>query len=193
MSANKHLSQIDMAVPPTEDNHVVRLTELTGAISTKLDKTAIVSMSYAEFDSLPVKDQNTVYIVPDYPNGSNVITNPLLAAKPHLWVTGVEYDFGDGSFGQRFKNTITAAANTRSEIVLIANGIKTIENSNIMFQISSGDNWYSAGYPATTFPNTVSGGVQVSAAGALVLGTIYSSARTNAPYDVWVLYTKAVT
>jgi len=173
----------------------------------------VVTIDYSDYQLLNPKDPNTVYNVLNDPrdhdkNSYNLILNPaiqahnedttahtdirqmFMATKPHLWEAGTEYDFKDGSFGQRFQGTITASANTRNEVVLVASGVKTVERSNVMFQLAPGDNWYSGGYPATTFPNTVAGGVQVSTAGAAVLGTIYSSARTDAPYDVWIVYTK---
>ena len=119
-------------------------------------------------------------------------TNPVpLVMSPHLWEPGKEYIFEDGSFGQRFTGTITAAANAQAITVVNAN-IGDVNISNV-------GGWWQ---PGTVFPiwrdtightyENYASFVTLKDSGNLGLHIMTKSAvaRTNAPYDIWVRYIK---
>ncbi|MCL2576615.1 MAG: hypothetical protein FWE27_01000 [Defluviitaleaceae bacterium] len=119
---------------------------------------------------------------------------PDLMNSPHLWEIGTEYKFADGSYGQRFAGTITADSNVEIETSLSSN----LNSSNASI-ISCGGWWdFGNGY---RIPIGASIGGRYHAivgltplnhpgGGSLVFFTSRNSVRIDAPYDIWVRYTK---
>ena len=120
-----------------------------------------------------------------------------LVLSPHLWEPGKEYDFGDGSFGQRFVGTITAAANSVVNVTLLDPTVPRIS------PISCGGWVQMNGSTGWVFKSIILGGdstFQSNSWASLVAGQENSSSlglysknnqsRTNVPYDIWVRYTK---
>lgn len=113
--------------------------------------------------------------------------------KPNTWTVGTEYDFGDGVYGQRFTGTYTAAANADANAYTdkkLSNiSIESILNHGGWFDNGSGVKIAISGSAAGQSTNYRASEILYSSEG-LILKTFSSVARTNAPYDVWVLYTK---
>lgn len=125
--------------------------------------------------------------------GSAPNKNSLLLTRPDLWTPGTEYDFGGGLYGYRKTGTITVAANTEYNITPIIPSTSTAKiisyggwvtyNNNTDAQMQLGYNQaQSAGdsYSAAFYVNS----------NGISLTSCTTVARTNAPYDVWVTYTK---
>ena len=116
-----------------------------------------------------------------------------LISRPDLWPENTELDFGDGLYGQRFTGKITQAANSKAQIMFIY---------SIGKLISYGGEWQwgSSTVERATIPDffingsgifTTGGFLFKTGTGGLRFDSYSSGDRTNAPYDVWVLYTKA--
>lgn len=114
------------------------------------------------------------------------IPQPSLVLAPHLWPVNTEVDLGDGSYGWRTTGTITAAAQVQP-------GVNIGIDMNTRRTINFGGWWYIGnGYTQIGSSNT---GLSTA---EIYWATIWMSelrsrsnvARTNAPYDVWVRYTK---
>jgi hypothetical protein len=111
-----------------------------------------------------------------------------------LWAIGVEIAFGDGSFGWRATGTISIGASIPSEIIL--NPAVTSNNGSL---ISYGGWWTiesgaKIGIPSGWWGNaTMSnyGFVQLKVTDGIAFNSSRIQQRTNAPYDVWVRYTKS--
>lgn len=130
-----------------------------------------------------------------YAKTNRQLTKEMLMMKPNLWTPGVEYDFGDGVYGQRFKGTKTgnelAGANN-----LVTGVAKTAQvlNSGGMVDMSgtAGTNWYNTS------------GVWDSGSGGVYRPLFTNSNQTlqfycknnqgittgNIQYDIWMIYTK---
>jgi len=115
-----------------------------------------------------------------------------LSTTPHLWVDdGSEIDLGDGTFGRRWAGGITDTAGVLNNKTLYT----IVEPININ---SCGGNWYNgrSTYIIGHYYNTSEySGVQIQVAPGsldafLFLTTMTARARNNAPYDVWIRYTK---
>lgn len=111
--------------------------------------------------------------------------------KPNLWTPGVEQSFGDGVYGQRFVGTISAAAKATNAATLLPAGHPPIK------LMSCGGEWeYSKGRTMNvgmrwTSAQYASGLDNMTGVGdALNFGSVCPLARSNAKYDVWILYTK---
>jgi hypothetical protein len=136
--------------------------------------------------------------------GSNIITkgsiyirayrlpnnNSDLMNKPNLWQPGIEYDFGDGVYGQRFTGTIAAAANTKSTL-----DISTTLNGSIAYPIDMGGWWQftNTANNKVPFPHYDTDAYYAAAFFrdvSLRFITLSGGQRTNAPYDIWFLYSK---
>lgn len=109
-----------------------------------------------------------------------------LILRPDLWDANTEIDFGNGLYGQRFTGTITANASAGNTIHLYATDIRIYQfggwvqynNMGGTMQLAYNEN---SGY-AFSFYSTPSGG--------LSFFSLSTSARTNAPYDIWCTYHK---
>lgn len=111
--------------------------------------------------------------------------------KPNTWAVGVEQNFGDGVYGQRFVGTISAAANAANTTTLLPAGHPPIK------LMSCGGEWeYSKGQTMNvgmcwTTARYASGLDNMTGTGnALDFGSVCLTARSNAKYDIWILYTK---
>jgi hypothetical protein len=107
--------------------------------------------------------------------------------RPDLWTPGIEYDFGNGLFGQRFIGTVTQAGGTNMDTTLISSGVSIPHgfggwwaHANLNKAVANGS--FGGG--------TYNSGVYVSTAGLMAMLTRDPGQRTNAPYDVWVTYGK---
>lgn len=125
------------------------------------------------------------------------ITSSYDANKPHLWPENTEINLGDGLYGYRATGTITAAANYQHQIILR-------ESTSPYCIVSSGGYWNfrdankndiyylghyildSAGTKRFSVINCHKQGSNYQ----LVMLSISTDTRTNAPYDIWVTYTK---
>ncbi|MDR0608130.1 MAG: hypothetical protein LBG52_07520 [Candidatus Peribacteria bacterium] len=98
---------------------------------------------------------------------------------------------GKNIYRRNFTGTITATADEQVVTVLLGANIVdsivdcggwVIPNSNTMKKTS---------FPMVSFNTTFISNLSIRAAdSALVLGTKYILARTDAPYNIWVEYTK---
>lgn len=109
-----------------------------------------------------------------------------LINRPDKWTANTEYSFGDGLYGYRAVGTITVAANTHTQIGINL-GIKKI--------VDCGGYWEDdQGYVFP--PNMKDEYGTLSYTFAYSNGVFYfwslrhSVSRTDAPYDIWCLYTK---
>jgi hypothetical protein len=115
--------------------------------------------------------------------------------RPDLWPVGVELDFGNGLLGQRFVGTITEVANVNTTTVLIPDMPTTSS-------VRDAGGCLSYGYSQTTLKQTLGAsnvrGLEFwssvfllhATPSSLGLRSITGLDRHNAPYDVWVTYTK---
>lgn len=110
----------------------------------------------------------------------------LQLSRPDLWPVNTEIDFGNGLYGQRFTGTITAAANAGNTVHLYATHVKVYQfggwvqyaNNGGTMQLAYNEN---SGYAFSLYS---------APSGGLSLFNLSSSARTNAPYDIWCTYHK---
>ena len=105
--------------------------------------------------------------------------------SPHMWENGVEKDFGDGTFGIRFADTIATVANTWASKVLANN----IMIANIL---ACGGSAYDAGNRIalnTVIPNQ-EGFILLTASPPLVVEIYSTTTVPNFPFDIWLRYTK---
>jgi hypothetical protein len=115
-------------------------------------------------------------------NGSSKVS----INRPDLWTANVEYDFGNGLYGQRFTGTITVTKTNLAAVNL---------NLSASKMISSGGEWFDGvNYLSTDYTDLSSGigcGFVRTTSGYI---TFYSrlrdNDRDNAPYDIWVIYKK---
>lgn len=111
--------------------------------------------------------------------------------KPSTWTTEIEYDFGDGVYGKRFTGTITASANSWTNVTLLPAGsaaINIIDCGGHFYYctnqaVSIGTTWNSNSYNNGLDNMTPNGS-------ALNFGSSSACARTNEPYDIWIIYNK---
>lgn len=110
---------------------------------------------------------------------------------PNTWTPGVEYDFGNGLYGQRFIGTYTVAKATRSDIILDSS---LIPASVVDWggQIQESD-WY-VSLPHCFYSNSAVDEATLwwssSSSTTLRIAIQFQAAQTNSAYDVWVKYTK---
>jgi hypothetical protein len=114
-------------------------------------------------------------------------TNSDLMNKPNLWVPGVEYDFGDGVYGQRYTGTITVDANVRSEIYINdAGNVDTIVSCGGSIEMAPNKHKFMVGvYDINGFSTgmfTYDGKVAIESVSPVI--------RSGYAYDVWLTYTK---
>lgn len=119
-----------------------------------------------------------------------------LLNKPNLWVPGTEYDFGDNLYGQRFTGTYSTTQMIDTSI-LLCNTFETISiietGGQIQEQSESSTPWYN---PIPYAFNRGSSGYSQAVPWfdngnkAIKLQITMPKAQTDAPYDVWVKYTK---
>lgn len=110
---------------------------------------------------------------------------------PHLYSENVEYDLGDHSYIRRFKGNISSVPNMNVKTIL-ANSITSKEYT--LREI--GGSWV---YQSDPKEMTVLGGSNITGhtfgtvvltESGLFLETISIGDRLNAPYDIWIKYTK---
>ena len=114
--------------------------------------------------------------------------------KPNIWVVGTEYNFGDGLFGQRFQGNVTANGQVRVYTILDASlgNINIIKQGGNVFFINANDYGSVVNVIAQlnyNNPWNYNNLASVSTKGLVFENSCYYT-RTNAPYDIWVLYTK---
>ena len=115
--------------------------------------------------------------------------------KPNTWEAGVEQDFGNGVYGKRFTGTITADANAEAWIglsgripkinILSSGGYYTKLQNGVYRQYSVNAYRQYQWSEICFYPNT-----DDTSTGTLCFSSTANTARTDAPYDVWVLYTR---
>ncbi|MDR2889670.1 MAG: collagen-like protein [Lachnospiraceae bacterium] len=121
------------------------------------------------------------------------LNSASLIIRPDLWVSGTEYNFGNGLYGRRFTGTITQAVKTQNTI--------TLANLGASGRTSAYGGWWHTGSVCFNLSDfngvTQHSRMMVILANAngfnigdLLLCTTSEMARTNCPYDVWVKYTK---
>jgi hypothetical protein len=121
--------------------------------------------------------------------GVNADGHTVSLNRPDLWQPSTEYDFGQGLYGQRWIGTITATGNDN-----VATSLARIAGVTGLYTIGG---WYQHwdGTKATipsVFDNYAPyrASVYISYANEIALRTNNPYDRTNAPYDVWITYTK---
>lgn len=106
--------------------------------------------------------------------------------------TGFKYTDGKTIFKRTFTGTISAAASTRAETVLMASGVSTILTAAGYItdpggaHVLVGQDWH-----GPTGSSYIKSYVQKNASGAAAIYSWSSSARTNTPFEVSITYTKA--
>ena len=131
---------------------------------------------------------------------SNISNGSLNASRevndrnnPNTWSIGVEIDFGDGTFGRRYTGTISAAINTLHNQVLFNTPRINIVNVGGQLQYWTAESNFPIGASLGTTTGTLThfSAIFWSAGdNTVTLRSQSASARTNAPYDVWIRYTK---
>lgn len=109
------------------------------------------------------------------------------------WLIGVEYSFGNGGYGIRFTGNISCIENMRHKLLLTQN-ITTITGYILldaggawMYQSDPDEEWTVLG--GSNITGHTFGTVTLDKNG-LYLETISTGNRINAPFDVWIKYTK---
>lgn len=111
-----------------------------------------------------------------------------LISRPDLWPVNVEIDFGDGLYGKRCSGTITRAANAENFVLITYHNCGTVFASGGMYATIDNNYYIHIGQP---FVNGEIGTIYRDQAKDLYFMSRIPFNRTNAPYDVWALYTKA--
>jgi predicted porin len=132
-------------------------------------------------------EENKFYI-PVCFNGK--IGEQNLVNRPDLWEIGVEYDFEDGLFGQRFKGVINANINTAADTLLNVSDVSSIIDFGGHYSNGAGIN--------LCFCSTYFNGTNITETSGIYIdqGVIHfwtlrnANIRVNEPYDIWVKYTK---
>lgn len=176
-------------------------TAWTGSISTTtwLEKGDYLTVGYRSNEgSFSVIQQPTLIDTATFTLINAGITSNYEVGKPHLWPVSTEVNLGDGLYGRRVTGTINANAFVQS-ITDIIN-----DNSGIHYQIVSYGGWWSCYGTAVHeqvggsrtpdgSTHTCSSSITTSPgnqAGIVRFHSISSQNRVNAPYDIWVTYTK---
>jgi hypothetical protein len=137
----------------------------------------------ADKDNIPVG--STVIKMYEYPENKIYELN-----RPYLWPINTEIDFGNGLYGFRKVGVAsgTAQVNIGMLSVAIAGSAKLISQGGYVTPENSTPSYVTA-YPIPDFAKGFI--IQDNAYGInLIIPVISSGNRTNAPYDVWVTYTK---
>ena len=119
----------------------------------------------------------------------------VLISKPNTWTVGTEYNFGDGVYGQRFTGEITATANTGVHELLTEDWqiTYTIVDAGGSYVIGTNTNpwvgWVPLMSSNSSYYHLISYNTGTPIKGLDFL-TKTDMLRTNAPYDIWILYTK---
>lgn len=124
--------------------------------------------------------------------GSAPNKNSLLLTRPDLWTPGTEYDFGGGLYGYRRTGTIAASASTEYNITPFIPSTTTAKIVSYGGWVAYNDNGnqMQLGYnQAQSAGDSYSAALYVNNNG-IALTSCTNNTRTNAPYDVWVTYTK---
>jgi len=111
-----------------------------------------------------------------------------LLTSPHLWEPGIEYDFGDGTFGQRFVGGITTGTSMYNEALFSG----MLEHWYIMVS----DGWFHYGgkyrIPINAYISTsLYSFLRFEDGIGLWFHSQCGNVRTNDPYDIWVRYLKS--
>jgi len=129
------------------------------------------------------------------------IVNPSLVNSPHLWTVGTEYDFGDGSYGQRFTGYLSGAANAVRQQILLATPTPSAPNNRLYFIVDWGgswkggdDRWHSAGMAYTPSPWFSYLQCDFNGSNRRILFTNMSTNavgnNNNSLFNIWIRYTK---
>ncbi|MDR2889706.1 MAG: hypothetical protein LBV33_07700 [Lachnospiraceae bacterium] len=113
-----------------------------------------------------------------------------LIIRPDLWTVGTEYDFGAGLYGQRFTGAITAT--TETNIITILNDSDVLAICDFGGTYNNGlgsDLGFGSTYASNRSSITESNAVSIKDK-RLYITTCCITQRTNAPYDIWIKYTK---
>ena len=127
-------------------------------------------------------------------NAFNKLETAELMQKPNKWESGKEYDFGDGVYGKRLTGTLTVAKNVVStdKIIFYSGGLVNVISYGGWMDIGDGSRYT---VPSTDIDDLSKMGniylLYTYVTKQLQLRSLSMVDRTNAPYDVWVLYTKA--
>ncbi len=116
-----------------------------------------------------------------------------LIIRPDLWVSGTEYNFGSGLYGQRFIGTITCPANQNHRISLMITEPTT--------RLISCDGWWEDGTHQRMIGNnyndpTIWSGISITLdpQPTFIYDMLFisrtNSERNNHPYDIRIKYTK---
>ena len=130
-------------------------------------------------------------------DASNKLGTVELMHKPNKWDPGKEYDFGDGVYGKRLTGTLTVAKNVEStdKIIFYSGGPVNVISYGGWMDVGDGSRYT---VPSTYIYDLPKEGYMGNiylfytyVTKQLQLRSLSMVDRTNAPYDVWVLYTKA--
>lgn len=136
-------------------------------------------------------------LIGGWPDPSTPGGNPYYDAiqdsivHPHMYTEGIEYDLGDHSYIQRFKGTISVRANEKTHTCI--SSIITSKDNAIL---DSGGSWI---YQSDPLEMTTLGGSNITGhtfamitltESGIYLDTVSIGERRDAPFDVWIRYTK---
>jgi len=160
--------------------------DITGAnidITTQTDRTFLTGIATIKY----TKTTDTA---------SSALTTPGCydLNRPDLWPENKEIFFGNGLYGQRFTGKITAAGSTWIGTTLLSAETPAIHivnwggsycyDTNSGAEIPVGSTWSNADNYNNGIDNmTINGN-------ALVFGSVSGGTRNNAPYNIWITYTK---
>ena len=133
---------------------------------------------------------------------SSALTTPGCydITRPDLWPVGQEIFFGNGLYGVRKTGTVTATADTRvwTDVITFATGVlpSIVQSGGWIKWGDEGQHDYK--YPVNSAMTNLTGwgatlgawSVIRTANSQIALWNTSGLARTDAPYDIWVTYTK---
>jgi len=157
--------------------HLIRGSELLS-----LSKDDIIRVK-VNFDENRI-DSESFYVTAHFIPPKSVNTLPFILSQ-HTWEPNVEYEFENGSYGQRYVGTISSGANTHT--LILDNSINSDTASFIEFGGWLTDNTGLKMNIGMAWPSWFSL-LALNTSGLVVISLV--GARVNAPYDIWVKYVK---
>lgn len=152
-------------------------------VGTTAEWNALTSGEKAQYEIVNITDDGSV--ISDIQTALNMLF-------PNTWTANTEISFGNGLYGYRAVGTITASAGTRATTGIVSGatgdlvnygGYWTCNNGN--WKIGIGINPYGSGQA-----NFNQASVLYKSSSVIYMHTLDNNARTDAPYDIWVTYTK---
>ena len=122
----------------------------------------------------------------------NMIKSSGLKQSPHLWSPNQHIPFGDGTWGVRFVGTYTTAANITNNISLaqVGTGTKILNCGGVWNHVAQA--LMQVGHSYEDSSQKQWSVMYTNSVGAISVALYTHNIRTNAEFDFWCIYTKAV-